>query len=380
MTPDPFSRSVVYEGPSKGNFDLPPNLRYPGPRCVGETGSDNFFAMHWKVERLLPKKLSDPVFRVAAGGLLCLIACQRSTDSTDATSGRIVPLPDASRFSVVAETRQIVFGDGDRTHLLDGWSSDEVDSDSNLTMVWATERDATLSFLVLDVLEEQFLVQLAGYASDPPQRVSVLVNDVELASFEAPPMFLEYRFVAPARMLHRGQNRLTFRHGSLEQPSSDDSDPRTLAAAYHSILMGPQCLPLRGKGLPPPPGVDQDSAIDRRPSDLVLIGPTIVGRAVAVPRNAILHYRLALPSRARAGARCVLRVRDGADVRQLAESHLSNSLFGQRSLEVETDLAPWSGKAVSIEIEVGPESCQAPVATVVVDRMGFVESPAAPAN
>ena len=175
--------------------------------------------------------------------LLSGTSCRESSLATP-THAPIVDLTSGGDFREIAETRHIVFGAGDRRHLLDGWSVDEHDG-SGLTFVWATELEANLTFQVLAVVTQQFLVKLSAFAGAVPQTITVLVNGHQVSSFSAEPTFLEYRFIVPASLLRRGENRLTFRHSRLES-RADAGEPRRFAAAYDSILIGPECLPLRG--------------------------------------------------------------------------------------------------------------------------------------
>src|SRR5262249_25582085 len=151
------------------------------------------------------------------------------------------------------ETRLIVFGAGDRRNLIDGWSFDEHDS-AGLSFVWAASAEASVSFQVLAVVDQQFLVKLSAFAGAVPQTITVFVNGHEVSTFSAERPFLESGFVVPATFLRRGENRLTFRHSRLEG-LADTGEPRHFAAAYNSILIGPECLSLRAWGLPPHPRV-----------------------------------------------------------------------------------------------------------------------------
>jgi len=299
--------------------------------------------------------------------LLAAGACQRSSLATP-TRAPIIDLTANRQVVGIAETRRILFGAGDRSQLLDGWSVDERDPSLGLTFVWATALEASVSFQLLQVEDEQFLVKLSALRMEPAQTIAVLVNGTEVSRFTAQPLFLEYRFVAPADLLHRGENRLTFRHSALAG-RPDGLESRRFAAAYSSIYMGPQCLPLRGWGFPQRPRVRREG--DSSASRLVVIGPAAVRRRLHLPQAALLRYRLALTDAADGAATSTLRIREGGTIRDLVETRLSRSRFGARAGDVEVDLGPWSGKTIEMELEVLPDACRAQTTSVVIERAGI---------
>jgi len=307
--------------------------------------------------------------RTAAGTLAVfaatLIACRHSPRSEPAAVTPVVDLVADGHVKIFPETRQLIFGAGDRHFLAEGWSIDERDPGGERTFVWATARDATVTFVVLDVVDEQFLVTLSAYPTADPQVVTVLVNEHEVTRFTAAPVALEYRFVVPARWLARGRNLLTFRHSALSEPMPPPNG-RRVAAAYSSILIGPQCLPLRGFGLPTEPRVRRPRG-DARPA-LVLTGPISIYKRLELPEQPVLRYRMSLVAPARETAVSIVRIREGDMARDVAETRLARTLFDRDpARDVEVDLRPWSGKDVVLEVEFRPETCRTPVASVIVE-------------
>jgi hypothetical protein len=306
-----------------------------------------------------------------AGALLLSVACRNAPSDKPPAPPPVVDLVAQEHVKVLPETRQLLFGAGDRRFLLDGWSIDERDPNSEETFVWATSSEASVSFVVLDVVDEQFLVTLSAYPTAEPQTITVFVNGNEVSRFTAPPVLLEYRFVVPARWLARGRNHLTFRHSALGAPSSAP-EARRLAAAYHSILIGPQCLPLRGFGTPAQPRV-------RRPRGkpaLVVTGPLSLDRGLRVPEDAILRYHMALLPPGREAAVAIVRIRDGETAHDVAETRQARRLFDREpSRDVEVDLRAWAGKDIDLELEFRPETCRAAVTHVVIENAGvYVDS------
>lgn len=309
-------------------------------------------------------------------GLTVLLgaSCRGSTSPATPNAAPLVDLLGRNQFRVRAETRRIVFGAGDRRHLRDGWSIDENDPQLGLSFVWATAPEASVSFDLLQLEDLQFLVRLRAFQGEVPQEIAVLVNGREVSRFVAPPVFLEYRFVVPAAELRRGTNLLTFRHGTLGQPPNAPGESRRLAAAYHSILIGPQCLPLRGFGLPPPPGVER--VAHRITGPLQVVGPAALRRRLDVPPGARLRYQLVLPTRAEAAAVTAVRVRDDDGAHELAVETLTPSLFRRTASRwLDVDLSPWSGRTVELVIEVGPEACRSAVTTAVLEHAGIFAAP-----
>jgi len=294
-----------------------------------------------------------------------LAACEEPASHATPARTNVADLLAQRGLRTVAETREILFGSGERRQLVDGWSVDEYDRTEDAAFVWAIAREATLTFEVLDVTDEQFLATLSAFPTPAPQQISVLVNGHEVHQFVAEPLYLEYRFVVPAAVLRRGTNRLTFRHDQLGDVSNDQ---RRFAAAYRSILIGPQCLPLRAFGPPVKPEVRQQKVGRGLAAPLEIVGPAALRRRVGIPADAVLQYRLSLPASARAAAVSTVRIGDGTSTKEIVTRVAVPWFRGGRAREVEVDLSPWSGKTVDLELEVAPDVCGAAVTNVIVDR------------
>ena len=309
--------------------------------------------------------------RLAAAGTLASLltlsaACRDAASHARPGSDRAVGFFAERHVESLAETRRILFGAGERGFLLEGWSVDERDSNLDRPFVWATANEASVSFVVLDVVDEQFLVTLRAYPTPEPQTITVFVNGHEASRFTAAPVFLEYRFVVPAQWLVRGPNRLTFRHSTLGPPLGAP-DTRRLAAAYSSILVGPQCLPLRAFGPPAQPRVQSQGKGKAHALDIT--GPVSLHRRLRVPDDAVLRYRMRLLRPETAVS--TVRVREGESFLDVAQERLTRSLFDRNpSREVEVDLRPWSGKTLDLELEFRPETCRDPITNVVVEEAG----------
>jgi hypothetical protein len=308
---------------------------------------------------------------------LACTACDEPASHATPQHARRTDLLVRRGLRAVPETRKIVFGAGDRRPLVEGWSTDEYDHQQNFSFVWATALDATVAFEVVDVTDEQFLVNLSAFPTTPPQTITVLVNGNEIHRFVAEPYYLEYRFVAPAAVLRRGTNRLTFRHSTLGELPNAEHDGRRFAAAYRSILIGPQCLPLRAFGPPVQPRIVSTKANAVDMTVFELIGPLSLQRRIAVPPRATLQYRLSLPRHARAAAVATVRIADGTDTKTLVERVHRRWFRADATREVDIDLTPWSGKTVNLELDVAPDVCDSAVTAAVLDRVAIVQDGAA---
>jgi len=300
--------------------------------------------------------------------LLVVASCRQPPPAATPAEPPLIDLLGRRQAATTVETRYMSFGAGDRSHLVSGWSVDERDVGRDLSFVWAIEPEASVSFEVLQVEDAQVLVTMSAFPTDAPQRVTVLANGHEVTQFTVHPVFLEYRFVVPAAHLVRGKNIFTFRHSTLGKPANASPESRSLAVAYHSILMGPQCLPLRGFETPVLPAVER---LAKKPSSpLRVTGPATITRRFVVPSDAVLRLRLALPARARAAAAATLSLRDDVGVKQL-RTRLARTWFGgRRTRDLEVDLSAWAGKTIDLDLEVGPDPCRASVATITIEQAG----------
>jgi hypothetical protein len=276
-------------------------------------------------------------------------------------SAKVVDLlrrrPDAVRL----ETRRVRFGSPDRAPLRRGWLGNEWNPALGVHFVWATGPEATLVLDILDPRELQFLVRLAPFPSERPQRIEVRLNGVRVGEIEPLPGFFEYRFVAPAASVRRGRNRLSFHHSEFGPP------PRRLAAAYTELLLGPNCRPLRPSGRPPTP-----TEVRREKGALVVRGPAELGWALRIPAAGRLRMRL----RAVEGpARFRVEIGDDSSTSVLQEGSLRRGwLFSRGVRELDSDLSRWAGQRVWLRLRVVPEPCAAAFATVRIDHAGLLEA------
>jgi hypothetical protein len=311
-----------------------------------------------------------PIVALIPLAALLAASCRDSSGLAMPKGAPVIDLLAAPEPESVAETRLILFGTGDRTHLLDGWSFDERNRNIGVAFVWATAPEANLNLDVLEVEDKQFLVKLTSYLTPEPQRITVLANGHEVTEFSAAPIFLEYRFVVPAKWLQRGANRLTFRHSSLGTPPRGPK--RQLAAAYTEILIGPECLPLRGFGRAPPPRIDRRPPNETEPAALIVTGPAEVRHRMEVPPGATFQARVALPRGEPRAANFSVWVTEEGKTTRLVATRLSPPWFGPAMFrDIEADLSPWSGKTAELAVEVRPDACRSPVATVIIERAGI---------
>ncbi|MGH7859639.1 MAG: hypothetical protein ACREQY_20120 [Candidatus Binatia bacterium] len=299
---------------------------------------------------------------------IAIVACRGgASDVGEPRFGTVVDLLARPPDKIDLETRQIRFGRGDRVHLVRGWSRDEWNPDLDVHYVWAQGRVAAVRFDVLEVRELQFLVELAPFPTSRRQRIGVFVNGHRVTRIDPDPGFLEYRFVVPADLLRRGKNTLVFRHREI------GDDRRRLAAGYVSVLLGPNCLPLRPKGIPPEP-----TGVERTSQALSVRGPAELAYRLDVPAGA---PRLRL--RVEAGeepARFLLGVDGGDSAREVAELRVSRPILGwSATRELSVDLSPWAGRTVVLRFAVYPEPCRSPFATAKIHAAEVLSESVPPA-
>lgn len=298
--------------------------------------------------------------------------CRDSASTVTGDKRLAVDLLRAQPRRIELETRQVNFPAASRKILLSGWSKPERNRQLDVGFVWATAREARLAFHVLDVRDLQFVVKLVPFPSVEPQHITILANDQAVATIDPAPEFREYRFVVAAAFLHRGRNTLTFRHAVLSR-RPDGRDSRSFAAAYVSLLLGPNCLPLRPRGeiLPPRLHSSDETASPSQP--LWVTGPAEFSYPLVVPAGGELRYQVALPPDGRQPARFVARLRDGDSWHELAVTSLRRPFLRRRAVhEVSADLSTWSGRSVEVRFAVYPEPCAAPSAVVTIEKAGVL--------
>jgi hypothetical protein len=262
----------------------------------------------------------------------------------------------------IPETRSILFGQGTRDHLVVGWARNEWSPELRAHFVWANATDASISFTLLDVVETQFLVKLLPFPSERQQQITVLMNGTKIAMIEPEPAFLEYRFVAPKKTLHRGKNRLTFRHTELSGKG------RPLATAYSSLLFGPNCLRLRPRGKPEPaPGTRRED------HGLIVRGPIELSYQVARPAGGELEFRVR-PSKTPANLEIAWIPGTGEDAEVLAQIRIERPWFrsGERTYRV---VLPSTARHPGrVQLGVYTDSCHDAATDIFISNLEFHEN------
>ncbi len=276
----------------------------------------------------------------------------------------------------VAETRRFDLFRRRSSNRLEGWwRRAERNRALEVDFIWAVARDASVWFDVLDVRELQFLVKLAAPPGTPDQKITVRVNDEPVTELAASPIFLEYRFLVPARLLRHGRNTLTFRHAELSQ--GPGKDRRTLAGAYASILAGPACLPLRPRGEPQATGVKTE----RRPDGsraLRIVAPAEISYRLRVPASGRLLLGLELPPKAAAAVVVTATVGDEGETTEMVRERIAPSLFGfPVSRHLSVDLGIFAERKIVLTVGSYPEACKAVVGDLTLDRLALRTRPVA---
>ena len=300
-----------------------------------------------------------------AGVLGLLLACRG--ESRESTT-REIALLDTPPAAIVAETRNYRFGADDRAPLVSGWSSRSERDRRGRTFVWATAEEARFALTVLRVEDKQALLTLRAAPSPGPQRIQVRVNDYPVAIFVAETDDREFRFVIPADALRVGQNEIKFHHAFVT-PGPNPRDSRRFAAAYSSLLVGSECLPLRADGEPKPPRIE--GVKDRK--SLLVDGPAAVAWQADVPRGARFVLKVGMPSRSAGAAEVALEARSTGEWQRVAETVMRRGLvFPHATARLEADLAAVAGGPAEVRVVVRPLACASALTTVRLKRASIL--------
>ena len=132
------------------------------------------------------------------------------------------------------------------------------------------------------------MLDLRPYDGVRGQRVEVLLNGAPVESFALNDNRHRYLVRLPAASQKAGENRLRFVFAQTATPGN--ADKRHLAAAFHSLTVGPAddatLTDLLGRGAPAPSAV----AVDGGVPEIEQIGPSVLRFALRLPRGAALRF------------------------------------------------------------------------------------------
>ena len=128
----------------------------------------------------------------------------------------------------------------------DGWAPPEAGSQPKDTpfFAWALKGTASMVFLSPPGAGYDFFARIKPFIWEhaPPQQMTVIVNDQEIATLTLSPGWQTYRSEVPEGALRPGLNELTFRFTNSKKPSdvTDSRDDRELSAAFSDVAMIPK--------------------------------------------------------------------------------------------------------------------------------------------
>lgn len=292
--------------------------------------------------------------------LLAGAGCQDRGAGAAATP--VVDLLDLEPERALAESRLLDLGGRGRRALVEGWSRPQVDP-SGKRFVWATATESTLRFHLFRAQAQQMLVTLWPYPDAAPLRVRVVVNGHDVGGFEADGGgFLEHRIVIPEGALLAGSNLLAFRHSALAR-GPNPNDPRSFAAAYSTILVGPDCGRLRALGMPPVPGIER-----RLPEGWRVTAPTRFSWNVTIPSATRLRLRFAQPEKNFGPIEAKLVLRDGGRIVPLGRVTIERGRFSSRRVELVADVSAYAGRQVDLRLALEMPRCGPPSGTTVLEQ------------
>ena len=213
-------------------------------------------------------------------------------------------LPVADRWS----SRQVLlFGTPSaEPHQAEGFYR-EASSSGGDPFLWA-RGEAEVSLVFEDVVARTAIADLAPYERVRGQSAEVLLNGRAVGRFALNDARHRYAVSLPADAQRKGENRLRFVFAATASPSEEAGNPdkRQLAAAFHSLVVGPSADAgiddlLRRDA----PAAFAASAKDGVPS-VAQVGPSVVRHAIRLPPRAELRFTPSLHPAAAASAASAL--------------------------------------------------------------------------
>jgi len=164
--------------------------------------------------------------------------------------------------------------------LVSGWSGGEVDSESGEDFAWVISDRAVLETTLLNPDHPSLDLRCRSFGWDgaPEQRLRVSVNGREIGDAVLDSGFRDYSFALPAGTIGPGLNRVELGFSWTAAPAdrlADNTDQRTLAAAFQWLSFGPRA--------------EQLSAVAVRQD------PVAADTELQIPTAAGLRYRLPVP-------------------------------------------------------------------------------------
>ena len=119
-----------------------------------------------------------------------------------------------------------------------GWSRDETSGDRSY--VWSEGERSVLRVLLpsRSDVRMDFEVNPFTFPNNPPQRVSILLNETMIGEVSLSPGLQKYSVTLPANVLLESPNTLEFRYAYARAPRDvvpNSADTRKLAVAWYSI-------------------------------------------------------------------------------------------------------------------------------------------------
>ena len=243
--------------------------------------------------------------------------------------------------------------EGASRFLIEGWPPQQtLEGDS----MWVHRKWARIGFFQVADTPPTFAAEARPFAlpDAPQQRLTVLLNDIEIDAIDMRPRWTTYEIDLPAGIVHPGWNVIELRFAHSLRPADFDpesDDRRTLSAAFRRLEIH------NGAGRPewpgrPGPRFDVDDAVVDMPTDSFF-------EARITPRR---HEELVGAAEALfagpegpegpdgpASIRAVVEVIDTSGTLRVWESELQP---GAPSAVVGAELAGWEGEEIVVRVRV----------------------------
>ena len=234
--------------------------------------------------------------------------------------------------------------------LMEGWPPQQtLEGDS----MWVHRKWAQVGFFQVADRPPTFVVEARPFAHPdaPQQRLTVVLNDVEIDTVDMRPQWTTYEIDLPAAVVHPGWNVIELRFAQSLRPADFDpesDDRRTLAALFRRLDIR------NGAGRPewpkrPAPRFDADEAVIEMPTDSFFEARITPRRREELVGAAEADFLTSEGPEGAASIRAVVEVIDASGPLRVWESELRP---GAPSASVRAELAGWAGQEVVVRVRV----------------------------
>ncbi len=234
--------------------------------------------------------------------------------------------------------------------LIVGWPPQQtLEGDS----MWVHRTWAQVGFFQVADTPPTFVAKARPFAhlDAPQQRLTVLLNDVEIEAVDMPPPWTTYEIDLPAGVVRAGWNVIELRFAQSLRPADFDpesDDRRTLAAVFQRLEIRNGAGRLEWPSRPAP-RFDAEEAVIEMPTDSFFEARITPRRREELVGAAEADFAAPEGPEGPASIRAVVEVIDASGPLRVWESELRP---GASSASVRAELAGWAGQEVVVRVRV----------------------------